>query len=121
SLLVTKADNPKSEGTEGIILYRDLDQAKAVDRRNALITSLADKNINAAYVELNTPVEIGLPFKRTSVGQNYLSWALLTDLFPVSFAGVKTSRDDVVVDIDRERLIKRMNDFFDANVSHEEM
>ena len=35
--------------------------------------------------------------------------------------GVKTSRDDLVVDIDRERLIERMEQYFDLEISHEEM
>ena len=51
----------------------------------------------------------------------YLQWPLLPDLFPVSFPGVKTSRDDVVVDVDRERLVERMKQYFDPEISHEEM
>ena len=34
------------------------------------------------------------------VEADYLQWPLLPQLFPLSFPGVKTSRDDVVVDID---------------------
>ncbi len=56
-----------------------------------------------------------------TVGLSYLSWPLLPDLFPVSFPGVKTSRDDVVVDIDRARLVQRMEQYFDPALSHEEM
>src|SRR5207244_3828950 len=33
----------------------------------------------------------------------------------------KTSRDDVVVDIDRARLVRRMEQYFDPAISHEEM
>jgi hypothetical protein len=55
------------------------------------------------------------------VQSGYLSWPLLPEIFPVSFPGVKTSRDDVVVDIDRERLIQRMQQYFDPAISHEEM
>ncbi len=51
----------------------------------------------------------------------YLSWPLLPELFPASFPGVQTSRDDVVVDIDRERLLQRMQQYFDPKISHEEM
>jgi hypothetical protein len=42
-------------------------------------------------------------------------------MFPVSFPGVKTSRDDVVVDIDHDRLVKRMKDYFDPEITHEQM
>ncbi len=39
---------------------------------------------------------------------NYVAWPTLPELFPVAFPGVKTSRDDVLVDIDRGRLMVRM-------------
>lgn len=39
----------------------------------------------------------------------------------MSFPGVKTSRDDLVVDIDRDRLEERMRRYFDPDVSDEEM
>ncbi len=34
---------------------------------------------------------------------------------------MKTSRDDVVVDIDRDQLVQRMEDYFDPKLSHEEI
>jgi hypothetical protein len=66
-------------------------------------------------------LEIGLPFMPTQVNDAYLTWPKLPDLFPVSFPGVKTSRDDVVVDIDRDRLETRMRQYFDPAISHDEM
>jgi predicted helicase len=67
------------------------------------------------------PLDLGLPFAPAQVTTAYLQWPLLPDLFPVSFPGVKTSRDDVVVGIDRERLVRRMKKYFDPQVSHEEL
>lgn len=64
---------------------------------------------------------LGLPFAPSRVEASYLSWPLLPELFPVSFPGVKTSRDDVVVDIDHDRLVARLQAYFDPDVSHEEM
>ncbi len=55
------------------------------------------------------------------VEEAYLSWPLLIELMPKSFPGVKTSRDDVLVDIDRERLVCRLETYFDSSVSHEEL
>jgi hypothetical protein len=66
-------------------------------------------------------LELGLPLAPAHVGAGYLAWPLLPDLFPVSFPGVKTSRDELVVDIDRDRLVARMKMYFDPRVSHEEM
>lgn len=76
---------------------------------------------NVQYQRLNPSLDLGLPFAPAQVNSGYLSWPLLPDLFPVSFPGVKTSRDDVVVDIDRERLLKRMEQYFDPKTSHEEI
>ena len=74
------------------------------------------------HYEIVQPVpELGLPFAPAQVEAAYLSWPLLPELFPVSFPGVQTSRDDVVVDIDRDRLIRRMEQYFDPAISHDEM
>lgn len=81
----------------------------------------AEQDGQNLYEQLEPPLEIGLPFAPAQVETAYLAWPLLPELFPVSFPGVKTSRDDVVVDIDRERLVGRMKLYFDPLVSHEEM
>jgi len=94
---------------------------RAADRRAALLASVSNPDLDKVY-QLLLPVSgLGLPFKPRLVGDTYLSWPLLPDLFPVSFPGVKTSRDDVVIDIDKERLIRRMEQYFDLQISHEEM
>ena len=73
------------------------------------------------YQPVRPALDLGLPYMPTRVDADYLSWPLLPHLFPVSFPGVKTSRDDVVVDIDRARLVQRMEQYFDPALSHEEM
>ena len=45
----------------------------------------------------------------------------LTDLFPTSFPGVKSGRDPFVVDVDLNRLKARITDYFNPNLSHEEI
>ena len=101
--------------------YRDMAQARASERREALLASLAEQDLSQSYSLLSPSLDLGLPLKPRAMGQGYLKWPALPDLFPVSFPGVKTSRDDVVVDVDRERLIRRMERYFDPAVSHEEM
>jgi hypothetical protein len=109
----------KKDGTHaGSVLYRDRQEARAADRRAALLASLGDLQ---SYAQLGPALSLGLPFKPAQVQEAYLSWPLLPELFPVSFPGVKTSRDDVVVDIDKDRLIRRMEQYFDPALSHEEM
>jgi Type ISP C-terminal specificity domain/N-6 DNA Methylase len=41
----------------------------------------------------------------------YTTWPRLPELFPVSSPGIKTSRDSLVVDIDRDRLEVRMRQY----------
>jgi hypothetical protein len=62
-------------------------------------------------------LELGLPFQPSVVASGYLSWAPLPELFPVSFLGVQTGRDEVVIDIDRQTLIDRMKQYFDPDLS----
>lgn len=81
----------------------------------------AEQDGESLYEKIDSPLEIGLPFTPLLLNRKYLEWPLLTDLFPVSFPGVKTSRDDLVVDISREQLVHRMEKYFDPEVDNEEM
>lgn len=73
------------------------------------------------YEKLPPVLGMGLSMMPGQVTTGYLNWPLLPDLFPASFPGVKTSRDDVVVDIDRDRLVKRMQQYFDPKINHNQM
>ena len=103
------------------ISYRDFDQAKADGRRQALLDSLNEPGIDAGYSLLNPSLELGLPFKPMSVGPEWRDWPSLLDLFPVSFPGVKTSRDPFLVDTDLDRLKARVADYFNAELGHDEI
>jgi hypothetical protein len=81
----------------------------------------AVQNGKSLYQELHPPLDLGLPFLPAQVNRGYFAWPLLPQLFPVSSPGVKTSRDPLVVDIDRERLVERMKRYFDPEISHEEV
>ncbi|KAB8144288.1 N-6 DNA methylase [Chloroflexia bacterium SDU3-3] len=103
------------------VLYRDWQQARAEERRAALLASISEDAPAQNYTRIEPLLPIGLPLKPREVSADYLKWPLLPALFPISFPGVKTSRDDVVVDIDRERLERRMRAYFDPAISHEQM
>jgi hypothetical protein len=75
----------------------------------------------AVYTPLEPSIEVGYPLFPIQVDPGYLTWPQLPDLFPVSFPGVKTSRDEFLVDIDREALEKRIAAYFDPAISHEEI
>ena len=73
------------------------------------------------YEAVQPPLAIGLPFFPSRVNESYFAWPLLPELMPVSYPGVKTSRDGFLVDIDRQRLERRLEKYFDPDVAHREM
>ena len=77
--------------------------------------------LEAEYETVTPVLEIGFPFTPSSAAINYFDWPLLAGIFPTSFPGVKTSRDDVVIDTQKEALLNRMQKYFDLSISHEEM
>jgi hypothetical protein len=87
--------------------------------KRADLLASAENDGRSLYDEFPPAVGLGLPFFEATVGINYLNWPTLEDLFPTSFPGVKTSRDDVVTDIDRDALVSRMKIYFDPSISNE--
>src|SRR5260221_9859924 len=63
---------------------------------------------------------MGLSFFTLKVSGRYNAWPNLTALFPAFFPGVKTSRDKLLVDFDKQALIDRMESFFDPAVSFQD-
>jgi len=104
-------------GTAGAVRFRHL----WGKRKREELLETADQNDMRLYEQIEPPLHLGLPLMPMQMEEQYANWPMLPEIFPVSFPGVKTSRDDVVVDIDRERLVKRMEQYFDPKISHEEM
>ncbi len=107
--------------TQGRIRYRDFHQAKADQRRRSLLESLKAETIDAGYSDMDPNSGLGLPFKPTPVSDDWFDWPSLPSLFPVSYPGVKTSRDGFLVDVDRDRLVERVAEYFDLGLRHEEV
>ena len=103
------------------ILYRDFYQARADERRQALLDSLDAPTMDSGYSVLEPNLGLGLPFKLTPVSKDYFDWPTLPELFPVSFPGVKTSRDGFLVDTDLDRLKVRIANYFNVDLNHEEI
>jgi len=89
-------------------------------KRGRLLES-ADLTNAEGYGDLDPPLKLGLPLMPRSTGDDYLDWPKLPEIFPANFPGVKTSRDDAVVDTDRDRLETRMREYFDPEVSDQEI
>ena len=81
----------------------------------------AEAEPDRIYERFPPNLPLGLPFAPTAVSKDWFGWPALPDLFPVSFPGVKTSRDGFLVDVDLGRLKARMADHFNPNLSHEEI
>ena len=111
--LVRKSDHtPASE-----LGFRNLwGQAK----RNELTTT-AEAKPETLYDSVGPSLHLGLPFSQIVVSKDWSDWASLPDLFPISFPGVKTSRDPFLVDVDLDPLKKRVTDYFNSELTHEEL
>jgi hypothetical protein len=90
------------------------------DKRRELLQS-TDGGDAGTYEEIEPAPELGFPFSPALTGAGYLSWPPLPEVFPTSFPGVKTSRDEVVVDTDQDRLFRRVEQYFDPQATDEEL
>ena len=85
------------------------------------LTATAEAEPDALYDSFEPNLPLGLPFAQMAVGDGWTDWPALPDLFPTSFPGVTTSRDSFLVDVDIDRLKGRVRDYFDADLSNEEI
>ncbi len=111
--LVRKPDHAPAASVE----FRNLwGQAKLAD-----LTDTADADPNALYDAVEPILPLGLPFAPVAVSPDWFDWPALPELFPTSYPGVKTSRDAFLVDTDLDRLKARVADYFDPELSHDEI
>ena len=89
--------------------------------KRAELLQTAEAPPDALYNDVSPVLPLGLPFTQTAVSKDWFDWPALPDLFPVSFPGVKTSRDGFLVDTDLDRLRARVGDYFDTDLSHAEI
>ena len=111
--LVRRADHASAE-TVG---FRNL---WGQSKREELAETSEDKP-GALYDTVSPALLLGLPFAPIAASGDWHEWPSLTDVFPVSFPGVKTSRDPFLVDVDLDRLKTRVADYFDDTLGHEEI
>ena len=87
----------------------------------AELSNTAEAEPGALYETIEPVLPLGLPFSPTVVSQEWHEWPTLLDLFPVYFCGVNTNRDKLLVDVDLERLKSRMGDYFNSDLSHDQI
>ncbi|MCD0167334.1 N-6 DNA methylase, partial [Deinococcus sp. 12RED42] len=113
ALMVRKEDHKPAEAVQ----YREL---WGTDK----LKQLAQESLQGAqpkYIEVRPELKLGAPFRPTNFSSDYLTWPTLTDLFPVSFPGVKTSRDAALVSIDEAPLRARIAHYLDPQVKDSEV
>ena len=91
------------------------------EAKRAALAETAEDEPDALYDNVAPLLPLGLPFAPTAVSPDWFDWPALTDLFPVSFPGVKTDRDAFLIDIDRDRLRARIADYFNPDLTHREI
>lgn len=113
TLLTRKSQHEETKS----VAFRDL---WGPNKREDLLESL-QRPPSELYESFEPDLELGYPFAPLETSPDYLTWPLLSELFPVSYPGIQPSRDSVVVDIEHESLVDRMKSYFDSNVSNDEM
>ncbi|WP_246720514.1 type ISP restriction/modification enzyme [Rhizobium lentis] len=89
--------------------------------KRATLAATAEANPHQLYEVVQPSLSMRLQFMPSSVGAGYFDWPALPQLLPVSFPGVKTSRDEFLIGIDRDVLEKRIGRYFDPKVSDAEL
>ena len=111
--LIRKAEHTPAES----VAFRHLwGQAKLTE-----LTDTSEAAPAGLYGDVEPSLPLGLPFAQVAVNRHWSEWPSLPELFPTSFPGVKTSRDSFLTDVDLDRLEKRVADYFNHDLGHEEI
>ena len=85
------------------------------------LTDTAEAEPEALYAAIEPSLPLGLPFADVAANDDWQGWPSLPELLPVSFPGVVTSRDGFLIDVDLARLKARVEDYFNPDLSHDEI
>ena len=111
-----KSDDP------AIVRYRDdIDAGSAAERRNQLVASLDDMDLDERYEVADPNIENRLSFKPVELKADYLSWPTIPDLASIApINGLMEKRGGALIDIDWDALVNRMQTYFDDSVDWSE-
>jgi hypothetical protein len=107
----------KPRNNSATVRFRDdINDAKAEDRRNSLIESLAANEFDKCYTIADPRPENRFSFRPEDVAAHYTEWPRLIDLCEVAPSnGLMEKRGGALIDIDRDALESRMRDYFDES------
>jgi len=81
------------------------------------LAATAEGDPATLYTQVEPTLPMRLQFRPFKVDAAYFDWPLLPSLLPVGFPGVKTSRDEFLIDVDRDALEKRITRYLDPKVT----
>ena len=87
----------------------------------AKLLETAETEPGKLYQEIKPVLPLGLPFVQTAVSDHWFDYPSLPELFPTYFPGVQTGRDSFLIDCDLDQLQTRVSNYFDSNLSHEDI
>ena len=103
----------------GDVFFR---QFWGVDKRAELLESLKAKMFAKQYEKVEPKPDNRFSFCPSDVTGNYHTWPRLTELCTEAPSnGLMEKRGSTLIDIDRAALEKRMRDYYDPNVSWDEL
>lgn len=85
--------------------------------KRAVLAATAEADPATIYDQVEPTLPMRLQFMPFDVDAAYFDWPLLPSLLPVGFPGVKTSRDEFLIDVDREALETRIEQYRDPKVT----
>lgn len=120
--IATLVNRGPNDGSKQVakVYYRDL-WGMANEKRRILATEAAETKTILPYTTATPCRSLRHSLTPGALVTGYPEWPSVTALFERSYPGVKTSRDELLVDIDRDRLERRMQRYFNPNVSDGEI
>jgi len=108
---------------EPSVFFRDdLHEARAQERRAALLGSLADDNFQSHYSDATPEASNRYSFRPVITTQGYQDWPSVSELSTIEpLLGLNDNRGQALHDFLRETISSRMKSYFDPNVSFDEL
>ncbi len=96
-----------------VLFQNNINAAKAGERRQQLLNTLNNQDFDAHYQPANPHQNNRFSFRPSVIKNDYLEWPKLTDLCAIDpFQGLDEDRGFELIDIDKDKLITRMQAYF---------
>ncbi len=110
-------------GEKKSVLFRDnLTDARAIERRMRLLSSLEDPGFSSHYTVAGPSSKNRFSFAPSTIDASYLAWPTLVELAKLQpFAGMGEDRKKSLISIDREQLVRRMRIYCDSSADWDQV